>query len=222
MASLISAKHPELQRAWSVLQIKSFDEKTRAFDGIATTPSTDRMDDVVEPMGAVFRLPIPMLWQHGRGFMGNDPVGDVTSAIATPSGIRVSGTIHAFTEPPSLKDDIDRVWTYIKSKAVRGLSIGFNPLEAEPIKGTYGTRFKKWEFLELSPVTIPANQDASITTIKSIDERLRRAAPGRSAKPPNPSPGASGKPNEPPQGGFSLPEKGNQDGFDRYATLWLA
>lgn len=32
--------------------------------GTASTPTTDRMGDVVEPMGAKFKTPMPLLWQH--------------------------------------------------------------------------------------------------------------------------------------------------------------
>src|SRR5690606_30855986 len=56
---------------------------------------------------------------------------------------------------------------------VRGLSIGFKSLEHTHIDGTYGMRFIKWLWLELSAVTIPANAEASIQTVKSIDARDR-------------------------------------------------
>jgi HK97 family phage major capsid protein len=67
---------------------------------------------------------------------------------------------------------------------VRGLSIGFAPLEMADIAGTWGTRFLKWEWLELSAVTIPANAQATIQTVKSFDQ----AASGPTRK----TPGASG------------------------------
>ena len=59
---------------------------------------------------------------------------------------------------------------------MRGLSIGFKGLEVEPIKGTFGLEFKTWEWLELSAVTIPANQEATILAIKSMD--MHTAATG--------------------------------------------
>lgn len=50
------------------------------------------------------------------------------------------------------------------------VSIGFQPIKdaVEAIKGG-GYRFKEWEWLELSLVTIPANSEAAISTIKAID-----------------------------------------------------
>ena len=215
---------PGKRFAFSTLELKGFQESAngmRTFEGIASTPAPDRMGDVVEPMGAKFKLPISLLYQHDS----QRPIGKITEANVTASGIRVKGVVEALPDPPSLKERLDVAWAEIKSGLVRGLSIGFNPLDMEPLnpKDPWGSqRFKSWEWLELSAVTIPANQDASITAIKSIDERLRRAAPGYSVKPPNPPPGASGTPTNRPRAGFSLPEKGNDDGFDRYATLWLA
>ena len=43
-------------RAFSLLEIKRVDEDARQITGIATTPTADRMNDVVEPMGAQFTL----------------------------------------------------------------------------------------------------------------------------------------------------------------------
>ena len=160
-----------MQRAYSTFTIKSADESTGIIEGIASTPSTDRMGDVVDPEGAHFTLPIPLLWQHRSG----EPIGQVIAAKVTAAGIWVRAKIFR-----GLLPEIDRAWTLIKAGLVRGFSIGFNPIESADIKGTWGQHFTKWDWLELSAVTIPANQDASIHTIKSIDEQLLRgAASGR-------------------------------------------
>ena len=53
-----------LNRAYSLLEIKQVDEDARIITGWATTPTADRLNDVVEPMGAQFKLPMPLLWQH--------------------------------------------------------------------------------------------------------------------------------------------------------------
>jgi phage head maturation protease len=74
-------------------------------------------------------------------------------------------------EPGLLKDRLDLAWQSIRSKLVRGLSIGFAPIEYSHIEETGGYRFIKWAWLELSAVTIPANTEASIATIKSCDRR---------------------------------------------------
>lgn len=156
-----------MNRAYSLLTIKSFDDDRREFDGLATTPSPDRLGDVVEPAGAKFTLPIPLLWQHDAA----QPIGEVFSARPRKDGIPIKGRIFKATESRTLMERLDEAWESIKIKLVRGLSIGFNPLEVEDIKsnGWRAYRFVSWEWLELSAVTIPANADASIQVVKSID-----------------------------------------------------
>jgi HK97 family phage prohead protease len=168
-----------MNRAYSTLEIKSVNDTARKFTGIASTPSTDRVGDIVDPEGARFKLPLSLLWQHDH----RDPIGWITQAKVTPKGIEVEGEVAKFDEPGDLQNRLTKAWQMIKARLVRGLSIGFNDLESEPIKGSYGTWYKKWEWLELSAVTIPANAEASITAIKSIDEKLM-AALGQTKTPP--------------------------------------
>lgn len=163
-----------MNRAYTVLEIKAMDDDERVVEGIASTPVTDRLNDIVEPKGAMFKLPIPLLWQHNSAA----PVGQVFEAKVTDDGIRIRARFVKVMEPASLKDDLDRAWAMVKAKLVRGLSIGFSPLEWADIKGTFGVRYTKWEWLELSAVTIAANSDATITAIKSADFVARRALQG--------------------------------------------
>jgi HK97 family phage major capsid protein/HK97 family phage prohead protease len=163
----------KIVRAYSTLEIKATSENggKRMFSGIASTPSTDRMGDIVEPKGAQFKLPIPLLWQHDS----RQPIGWIHRAKVTDAGIEVEGEIADIAEEGSLRERLREAWHSLKIKLVRGLSIGFNPIEMAEIKGTWGYRFTKWEWLELSAVTIPANQDASIVAIKSLDHQQRAA-----------------------------------------------
>ncbi len=161
-----------MKRAYSLFTIKSINEEQRVIEGIATTPSTDRMGDIVEPEGAQFKLPLPLLWQHNS----REPVGEVIAAKATPDGITFQAQFAKILELGALKDRIDAAWQSVKYKLVKGMSIGFNPIESAQIKDTWAEHFLKWEWLELSCVTIPANVDATITTIKSADEALLAAS----------------------------------------------
>ncbi len=155
------------QRAYSTLEIKAATEDggKRRFTGIASTPTTDRMGDIVEPKGAAFKLPIPLLWQHDS----RDPIGWITSARVTDKGIEVDAEVANIPEDGELKTRLTTAWQMIKSGLVRGLSIGFNAQETARIEGTYGYHILKWLWLELSAVTIPANEQATILAIKSAD-----------------------------------------------------
>jgi HK97 family phage major capsid protein/HK97 family phage prohead protease len=176
-----------MQRAYSLLEIKSVDGDKRTFRGIATTPKADLMEDIVEPRGASFTLPIPLLWQHDA----SQPIGHVTKAKVTDKGIEIEGTIISIAEMGTLKNRLDEAWQSLKSGLVRGLSIGFRALEHSEIKGSRGYRFTKWLWLELSAVTIPANSDATITAVKSADYQIL-AASGHLTKN---LPGVSGQSN---------------------------
>ncbi len=152
-------------RAWSVLEIKSVNQELRQIVGIATTASTDRMGDVVEPAGAQFELPIPLLWQH----KSDQPIGQVIAAKRVGDGWQITAQIAQTDTPGALKDRLDMAWQSLTLGLVRGLSIGFQSLEDSYDKVTGGMHFLKWLWLELSAVTIPANADASITAIKTAD-----------------------------------------------------
>lgn len=157
-----------IQRAYSVLEVKSVDEEKREIVGIASTPTPDRYLDIVEPKGAEFKLPLPLLWQHDSW----SPVGNVIRAKTTNDGIEVVTRLATTNEPGTLKDRLDEAWQSVKLNLVRGFSIGFRPKEYTYIPDTGGMHFLKWDWLELSLVTIPANAEATITGFKSIGDRV--------------------------------------------------
>lgn len=167
-------KHMNEKRAFSLMKIKAVNEDTREITGIASTPEADRMGDIVEPEGAVFKLPIPLLWQHDH----SQPIGQVTEAKVTSKGIEIKAKIAKIDEPSQLAARLEEAWQSIKSGLVRGLSIGFRPIEYSYIDDG-GVRFVSWDWYELSAVTIPANANASIQTVKSLFKE--HAATGNSS-----------------------------------------
>jgi HK97 family phage prohead protease len=151
-------------KSWSILEVKSVSEDSRVIRGIASTPTTDRAGDIVEPKGAKFKLPFPLLNQHNH----DQPIGHVTSAKVTDKGIEIEASIAKDTG----LDYVDRAWAQIKAGLVRGLSIGFRAMKAEPVdaeKPWKGIRFKEWELFELSAVTIPCNAECNISAVKKYD-----------------------------------------------------
>jgi len=156
-----------MNRAYAILETKDFDDSKRRFAGIASTPNPDRMEDIVDPKGAKFKLPLPLLSQH----VHHMPIGYINRANVTGKGIEVEGEVAADTE----LDYIETAWKQIRHGLVKGLSIGFRPLKYKWIqddKGneTGGIHFEEWEWFELSAVTIPANADCTIATLKSYDQ----------------------------------------------------
>lgn len=187
-----------MNNAFMILKELTTDDESLILSGIASTVAADRMGDIVEPKGARFALPMPLLWQHDA----KSPIGMVTAAKVSPTGITITAQLAKDAQSTALKERVAEAWDSIKLGLVRGLSIGFRPLKGEPVdaeKGFGGMRYKEWEWLELSAVTIPANAGAGVTGVKAFTAmplrlnggfRLLRVEPERS--------------NARPAGAFSL------------------
>jgi HK97 family phage prohead protease len=98
-----------------------------------------------------------VLWGHDA---------DTPVAKAVEIGI-AGGKLQATVEFPAEGKDAEADWVYGKIKAgiVNATSVGFQPLEVEPIdikEPWGGFRFTKSELLEFSFVSVPANQDCLI------------------------------------------------------------
>jgi len=190
---------------YAALTVKSVESEDRIIRGVATTPSPDRVQDVVEPLGVKFINPMPLLHQHDS----DRPVGIVNFDAPTKNGITFVATLPKIDEPGPLKDRVDTAWGEVKAGLVRGVSIGFRALPDgyEPIKDG-GIRYLKTEVLELSLVSVPANQEATITAIKSFDREQRgvtacNTASVRLLSPENS--GASPKSNQLPPANAGVP-----------------
>lgn len=185
------------RRAFSLLEIKSVSEDRRIIRGVATTPTVDRMGDIVEPEGITFKNPLPLLWQHQH----DKPIGTVKFDTPSADGITFEAEIPVISDPGTLKDRVDEAWQSIKLGLVRAVSIGFRALEYAWLDEG-GIRFIRSEVYELSAVTIPANSDAIITDLKSLDANAiavlksfdtnAPAAPGHVVRGVKNRPGASG------------------------------
>lgn len=167
-----------MNRAYSFLEIKAVGDEERVISGWATTPAPDRVEDVVEPLGVTFKNPMPLLWQHEH----DKPIGLVEFGTPTAKGVPFTARLPKIEEEGKLRDRIEEAWQSIKAGLVRAVSIGFRSLEHEQIAGSWGIRYIRTEVFELSAVTIPANAQATITSIKSFDIGLP-AAQGKKAIP---------------------------------------
>lgn len=182
-----------------MLHVKSVDVEQRTFSGFATTPTPDRIGDIVEPKGAKFQNPLSLLLFHDS----KQPVGKAVFGKATDEGIAFTASIPDVSEPGRLKDRVDEAWHSVKYGVIRGVSIGFRAMEdgIERLK-TGGLRFTSYEVLELSLVPVPANSEASIQSIKAIDAPFL-APQGTEAAVPT-TPAAVGTTKHAPRGARSM------------------
>src|SRR5262245_42386582 len=112
------------ERAYCTLDIKSLNLDDRIIEGVASTPELDRRGDRLDPEGADFRLPMPLLWQHDQ----TQPVGEVIDASVTPQGITIRAKFAQVQEAGALRDRLEEAWQSVKARLVRGLSVGWKPL----------------------------------------------------------------------------------------------
>jgi HK97 family phage major capsid protein/HK97 family phage prohead protease len=157
-----------IHKSYAVLTVKAVQDDMRIISGTATTPTPDRVGDIVEPMGIKFNNPMPLLHHH----RSDTPVGTVEFKKPTKNGIDFVARLPKIEEPGLLKDRVDLAWQEVKHGLIRGVSIGFRDLESSMMSDG-GMRFIESEVMELSLVAIPANAEATIQNIKSCDTFTR-------------------------------------------------
>jgi phage head maturation protease len=78
--------------------------------------------------------------------------------------------------PKGVSEIADETCALAKAGVLNAVSIGFRPLKSEPLR-TGGQKFTKWELLELSIVSVPANPSALI--VQRAHPRAVRLKEGR-------------------------------------------
>lgn len=159
------------RRCYGFIEIKGVDTERREISGWASRVEPDRVGDVVESRGMVPPAgTINLLLDHDHV----RSVGVVNELTPVDQGVRFKAKIAKIPEPGPLQQMCSDAWEMVKSGLRAACSIGFRPLEYEPLPGG-GLRFTKWEILELSLVSVPAAPGATIDSIKSFDrETLRK------------------------------------------------
>ncbi|APA84334.2 HK97 family phage prohead protease [Paraburkholderia sprentiae WSM5005] len=156
-------RQADIQHASTLLVIRSANEDLREISGTASTPTPDRYGDVIEPLGVKFVTPLPLLVGHDH----TRSVGSVVLGAASKLGVHFKAVIAKIEQDGPLKSLCDDAWASVKAGLLRSVSIGFRPLESEPMQGG-GVRFTKWEWLELSLCAVPAQPEATITDMRAF------------------------------------------------------
>jgi HK97 family phage major capsid protein/HK97 family phage prohead protease len=152
------------QKAYSLFEVKSIDSKSRTFEGWATTPSTDRVGDTIDPLGAQFKNPLALLHQHNH----SKPIGKAVFGKPTAKGIQFTAEIASTNVDGELKNRLDTAWGEVALGLIRAVSIGFRPIKYA-FRDDGGVDYQEIEIYELSIVTVPALPEAVITQVKSMD-----------------------------------------------------
>ena len=174
-----------MDRAYAQFHIKALEtagDRT-IVTGIASTPTPDAENHSVDPAGVTFSNPIPLLLYHDK----TAPVGQVWLA-RVGDAITFRAELPHLTAPGVVKDRVDEAITSIKAGLLPFVSIGFLPLANGIRRLASGlVQPRADQGIELSLVTVPANSDATILTVKALDAphlaaagRKRPGVPGLS------------------------------------------
>lgn len=149
------------------LSVKSIDEQG-IFEGYGSVFGVeDHYREVVErgafaktlaKWRAKGRMPA-LLWQHDA----DKPIGVYEDMAEDEHGLYVRGRL-IIDEVPLARE----AWALIRAGAIGGLSIGYAVTRAEHDPGRGVLLLKEIDLWETSLVTFPANEAATVTSIKTI------------------------------------------------------
>ena len=108
--------------------------------------------------------PLPALWQH----RSSEPIGGYNVLSEDARGLKVEGFL--------LKDQIVRAaeaYVLMKRRVVKGLSIGYYVLEDSWNEKDRVRTLTKLDLQEISIVTFPANVEAQVDSVKSMDRIIK-------------------------------------------------
>jgi len=154
-------------KVYTVLsEIKSMSKgkDTITVTGMASTSDIDRVGDVIVPdawtkggLDNYTKNPI-ILFNHNY----NNPIGKGTEFKVTDKGLEITAEISK-ADP--------RVATLVEQGILKTFSVGFRVKDADYLEETGGLKITDAELIEVSIVSIPANQSAVFEVVKSYNSQ---------------------------------------------------
>lgn len=137
---------------------------------VMSTASLARDGHILLPQGCVldnYRANPITLWSHDP----DQPVGNAEDVEVGPEKIRA---LVRFA-PLGISAKADEVRGLVKAGVIRAVSVGFDPIEGEPLdpkRPRGGQRISAWELLELSFVSVPSDVGAVVTQRANGDKDM--------------------------------------------------
>ena len=146
-----------------MLKASSDEEDNIVIEGMASTDDVDRMGDVI----------VPAAWNKGlKNFKANpvilfnhnydNPIGKATGIKIEENGLYIKAKISKTAE---------KIGGLIKEGVLGAFSVGFRVKDAEWDDETDGLKITDAELLEVSVVSVPANQAAVFSVSKSFNTK---------------------------------------------------
>ena len=132
--------------------------------GYASTDSLDRQSDRILPTAWTrgglrnYEINPILLFNHDY----NRPIGKVVEMSTDKRGLRIKGVI---------SKSAGEIYDLVKEGVLSTFSVGFLVKDADYDKSADGLIVKDAELLEVSVVSVPANQDATFSLAKSFDSQ---------------------------------------------------
>lgn len=149
------------------IEVKASSESERKFKiaGYANTKDKDRTGDIVLPEAWAkgvenYRKNPVLLYQHDHG----KPIGRSDTVRVDKKGIFVEASVSEAAEK------LHGVQTLIKDGALKSFSVGFRVKDAEYDRSSDSFMIKDVELLEISVVSVPANQESLFSIRKSFED----------------------------------------------------
>lgn len=142
---------------------------SRSFEGYASTfGNEDSYGDTITKGAFTASLAarmksgqkLKMLWNHKR----DEPIGIFTKSAEDDHGLYVAGE---FTDGVRKADE---VYALMKHEAVDSMSIGGYVIKELFDNKTGKSELQEIDLQEISPVTFPANTQARVSTVKTVEE----------------------------------------------------
>jgi HK97 family phage prohead protease len=153
---------PTIEKKNCEIEIKATVDDSGTFEGFAATYDTvDLQGDAISPGAFKKTLSegsrvLPLLWQHDQ----SQPIGRV-ELTDSPKGLIARGKL--ILSVPRARE----AHTLMKEGVVKGLSIGYRTIKEQAAGAV--RRLKEIALYEVSLVTIAANPEAAITSVKAQD-----------------------------------------------------
>ena len=122
----------------------------RLIEGIAATAVLSKNGTILDPAGALFTLPVPLLFAHNWLM----PIGRVTRARVTPAGLQFTAQVANFKLAW-----LPQIWDGLKAGSIPAVSAGASGRTRAEIR---------WNWDELSVLEVGANPQALITCVKEV------------------------------------------------------
>jgi len=171
---------PTRKVADSVAKVSEINEDDRTVVTVISTGVVDRDGEVLVPSGASLEnyMKNPVVpWSHNSM---DPPIGKALWVKRSASKLTAKVKF-------ALTDRAEEVWQLFKGGYLKAFSVGFLPSETpssptpdeirkNPNWASARRVFRKWELLEFSPVTVPANPEALMLAYKSGTIKMSKAS----------------------------------------------